>query len=68
MSLYEGRQRRGDAVHAGELTSAGASAGGVRMMPNMMDGGMWGMGIGGLIALVVVALVIAALVKYVFFR
>jgi hypothetical protein len=29
---------------------------------------MWGMGIGGLIALVVVALVIAALVKYVFFR
>jgi hypothetical protein len=37
-------------------------------MPNMMDGGMWGMGIGGLIALVVVALVIAALVKYLFFR
>jgi hypothetical protein len=38
------------------------------MMHNMMDGGMWGMGIGGLIALVVVALIIAALVKYVFFR
>ena len=38
------------------------------MMRNMMDGGMWGMGIGGLIALVVIALVIAALVKYVFFR
>jgi hypothetical protein len=39
-------------------------------MPNMMDGGMWGMGmgIGGLIALAVVALAIAALVKYVFFR
>jgi len=35
----------------------------------MMDGGMmWGMGLGGLIALVAVALVIAALVKYVFFR
>ena len=29
---------------------------------------MWGMGVGGLTALVVVALVIAALVKYVFFR
>lgn len=38
-------------------------------MPNMMDGGMmWGMGIGWLIALVVAALVITALVKYVFFR
>jgi hypothetical protein len=37
-------------------------------MPSMMDGGMWGMGIGGLIALVVGALVIAALIKYVFFR
>jgi len=34
----------------------------------MMDGGMWGMGIGGLIALAVVVLIIAALVKYVFFR
>jgi hypothetical protein len=39
------------------------------MMQHMMDGAMiWGMGIGGLIALVVVALVIAGLVKYVFFR
>jgi hypothetical protein len=39
------------------------------MMQHMMDGGMmWGMGLGGLIALVVVALVIAPLVKYVFFR
>jgi hypothetical protein len=39
------------------------------MMPQMMDGGMmWGMGLGGLIVLVVVALIIAALVKYVFFR
>ena len=39
------------------------------MMQHMMDGGMmWGMGIGGQIALVVLALVIAALVKYVFFR
>ena len=38
-------------------------------MQNMMDGGMmWGMGLGGLIAVVVVALAIAALVKYVFFR
>ena len=39
------------------------------MMQHMMDGGMmWGIGVGGLIALVLVALVIAALVKYVFFR
>lgn len=39
------------------------------MMDDMMGGGMmWGMGFAGLIALVVVALVIAALVKYVFFR
>jgi hypothetical protein len=37
-------------------------------MQTMMDGGMWGMGIGGLIFLIVLVLVIAALVKYVFFR
>jgi len=28
----------------------------------------WGMGLGGLIALIILILVIAALVKYVFFR
>lgn len=39
------------------------------MMNDMMSGGpMWGMGVGGLVVLVLVALVIAALVKYVFFR
>lgn len=39
------------------------------MMENGMDGGMMqGMGLWGLVGLVVVALVIAALVKYVFFR
>ena len=39
------------------------------MMQHMMDGGMmWGMGIGGLIDLVLIVLLIAALVKYVFFR
>jgi hypothetical protein len=39
------------------------------MMQYMTDGGMmWGMGVGGPIVLVVVALIIAALVKYVFFR
>ena len=39
------------------------------VMQNMMDGGMmWGMGLGGLIALILLVLVIAALVKYVFFR
>jgi hypothetical protein len=37
-------------------------------MQNMMDGGMWGMGIGGVVLLIVVVLVVAALVKYVFFR
>jgi hypothetical protein len=39
-------------------------------MQQMMDSGgmMWGMGLGGLIVLVLVVLVIAALVKYVFFR
>jgi hypothetical protein len=38
-------------------------------MQHMMDGGMmWGMGLGGLIALILLVLVIAALVKYVFFR
>jgi hypothetical protein len=36
-------------------------------MQNMMDG-MWGMGTGGLILLIPLALVIAALLKYVFFR
>ena len=39
------------------------------MMENGMgDGMMWGMGLWGLVGLVVVVLVIAALVKYVFFR
>lgn len=39
------------------------------MMNDMMSGGgMWGMGIGGLVMLLIVVLVIAALVKYVFFR
>lgn len=37
-------------------------------MQNMMDGGMWGMGIGRLILLIALVLVFAALVKYVFFR
>ena len=38
------------------------------MMQHMMDGGMmWGMGLGGLIALILLVLIIAALVKYVFF-
>lgn len=38
------------------------------MMNDMMGGMMWGMGLAGLIGLVLVALVIAALVKYLFFR
>jgi hypothetical protein len=39
------------------------------MMENGIGGGMmWGMGLWGLVGVVVVALVIAALVKYLFFR
>lgn len=39
------------------------------MMNDMMSGGiMWGMGIGGLIVVAIIVLVIAALVKFVFFR
>lgn len=38
------------------------------MMHDMMGGMGWGMGLAGLIGLVVLVLVIAALVKYVFFR
>jgi hypothetical protein len=35
----------------------------------MMDGGMmWGMGVYGVVGLAVVVLLIAALIKYVFFR
>jgi hypothetical protein len=34
----------------------------------MHDGMMWWMGIGGLLALVIGVLVIAALIKYLFFR
>ena len=37
-------------------------------MHDIMDGGMmWGMGIYGLIALIVTVLLIAALIKYLFF-
>lgn len=39
------------------------------MMHDMMGGGMmWGMGVVGLVGIVVLLLVIAALVKYLFFR
>jgi hypothetical protein len=40
------------------------------MMDRMMDGvgGMWGMGFGGIVAILLLLLVVAALVKYVFFR
>lgn len=34
----------------------------------MSDGMMWGMGTGGLIGLALLVLIIAALVKYLFFR
>jgi hypothetical protein len=37
-------------------------------MEHMMDGGMSGMGIGRLILLILIVLVFAVLVKYVFFR
>jgi hypothetical protein len=40
------------------------------MMDRMMDGvgGMWGMGVGGAVGILLLLLVVAALVKYVFFR
>jgi hypothetical protein len=39
------------------------------MMRDMTDGGMiWGMGLFGFIGVIVLILVIAALVKYLFFR
>jgi hypothetical protein len=39
------------------------------MMHDMMGGGMmWGMGLFGVVALVVLVLIAAALVKYLFFR
>lgn len=39
------------------------------MMNDMMGSSMmWGMGLAGLLGIIVVVLVIAALVKYVFFR
>lgn len=39
------------------------------MMNDMMGGGMmWGMGGVGILALLVIALVISALIKYLFFR
>jgi hypothetical protein len=39
------------------------------MMNDMMGGGMmWGMGGVGILALIMIALVIAALIKYLFFR
>lgn len=39
------------------------------MMTSMMSGGMmWGMGLGDLVALAILALALAALIKYVFFR
>lgn len=34
----------------------------------MGDGMMWGMGVWGFVAAVIVVLVVAALVKYIFFR
>jgi hypothetical protein len=37
--------------------------------PTMMnDGWIWGMGFGHLVGLVLIALIVAALIKYVFFR
>jgi hypothetical protein len=38
------------------------------MIHDGMGGMMWGMGIGHLLVLVVALLVIAALIKYIFFR
>lgn len=37
-------------------------------MDQMMSGGMWGMGVAGFILLALVVLVIAASIKFLFFR
>lgn len=38
------------------------------MMHDHMSGMMWGMGVFGAVALVVVVLIVAALIKFLFFR
>lgn len=38
------------------------------MFDSMMNGGMWGMGLGGALLTLLAVLAIAALVKYIFFR
>jgi hypothetical protein len=38
------------------------------MMGGSMEGMMWGMGLFGLLCLIIALLIVAALVKYVFFR
>jgi hypothetical protein len=38
------------------------------MMNNMMGGGMWGMGLIGLLIMLVLVLAAAALIKYVIFK
>lgn len=38
------------------------------MMDSMTGGAMWGMGLGGLLLILLAVLMIAALVKYIFFR
>jgi hypothetical protein len=38
------------------------------MRDMMTDGGMWGMGLAGWLGVLVLLLVVAALVKYVFFK
>ena len=56
---------------AGTTAPAGGTkiGGDTRGASDMMnDGWMWGMGLGHIVIVVLVALVIAALVKYVFFR
>lgn len=37
-------------------------------MEQMMSGGMWGMGVAGIILLVLLVLLVAGLIKFVFFR
>lgn len=40
----------------------------MKMMDQMMSGGMWGMALIGLVLLILVVLGIAALIKFLFFR
>ena len=62
------RNRGNFSWHPQRSTQGGTATGIGRLLLMMNDGMMWGMGVGHLLVIIVLLLVIAALVKYVFFR